>query len=129
MLRKARDELAHHHTQLVQVSHKYEKSIFKNAKLEDSFSATRRELEEFKRKDVENAKAIKQVLFSCLQLSLKFLLHRLMTQGQFMAREYKRVQRELQEKVTNFHMSCTPVLTLNDRMMPRLQLKMSSTGD
>ena len=45
----------------MQVSHKYEKSIFKNAKLEDSFSATRRELEEFKRKDVENAKAIKQV--------------------------------------------------------------------
>ena len=108
----------------MQVSHKYEKSIFKNAKLEDSFSATRRELEEFKRKDVENAKAIKQVLFSCLQLSLNFLLHRLVTQGQFMAREYKRVQRELQEKVTNFHMSCTSVLTLNDRMMPRLQLKM-----
>jgi hypothetical protein len=63
LLRKARDELAHHHTQLVQVSNKYEKSVFKNAKLEDSFSATRRELEEFKRKDVENAKAIKQVLF------------------------------------------------------------------
>ncbi len=57
----------------MQVSNKYEKSVFKNAKLEDSFSATRRELEEFKRKDVENAKAIKQVLFSCLQLSVKFL--------------------------------------------------------
>jgi hypothetical protein len=46
-----------------------------------------------------------------------------------MAREYKRVQRELQEKVTNCRMSCTPVLTLNDRLKPRLQLKMSSTGD
>jgi hypothetical protein len=61
-LQKARDELAHHHSQLVQVSHKYERSVFKNAKLEDSFSATKRELEEFKRKDIENAKAIKQVI-------------------------------------------------------------------
>ncbi len=62
-LQKARDELAHHHSQLVQVSHKYERSVFKNVKLEDSFSATKRELEEFKRKDIENAKAIKQVIF------------------------------------------------------------------
>jgi predicted nucleic acid-binding Zn-ribbon protein len=62
LLRKARDELAHHHSQLVQVSHKYERSVFKNSKLEDSVSATKRELEEFKRKDAENAKAIKQVI-------------------------------------------------------------------
>jgi hypothetical protein len=46
-----------------------------------------------------------------------------------MAREYKRVQRELQEKVTNFRMYCAPVLTLNHRLMPKLQLKMSSIGD
>jgi hypothetical protein len=61
LLRKAREELAQHHSQLVQVSHKYDKSVSKNAKLEDSIGATKRELEEFKRKDVENAKAIKQV--------------------------------------------------------------------
>jgi hypothetical protein len=61
LLRKAREELAQHYSQLVQVSHKYDKSVSKNAKLEDSIGATKRELEEFKRKDVENAKAIKQV--------------------------------------------------------------------
>jgi ERCC4-type nuclease len=65
LLRKARDELAHHHSQLVQISHKYERSVFKNSKLEDSVSATKRELEEFKRKDAENAKAIKQVIPFC----------------------------------------------------------------
>ena len=65
LLRKARDELAHHHSQLVQVSHKYERSVFKNSKLEDSVSSTKRELEEFKRKDAENAKAIKQVIPFC----------------------------------------------------------------
>ena len=129
MLRKAREELAQHHSQLVQVSHKYDKSVCKNAKLEDSIGATKRELEEFKRKDVENAKAIKQVLFSCLQLSLKFLLHRLMTQGQFMAREYKRVQRELQEKVLIFSKILIPALTLHRRLMLKLRPSMLLTGD
>jgi hypothetical protein len=100
LLRKAREELAQHHSQLVQVSHKYDKSVSKNAKLEDSIGATKRELEEFKRKDVENAKAIKQV-FEYLQKSCSQLYDRT-EQGQFMAREYKRVQRELQEKVTLF---------------------------
>jgi hypothetical protein len=66
LLNKAREELAHHHSQLVQVSHKYDRSIFRNVKLESICSAAKLELEEFKRKDIENAKAIKQVIFYSL---------------------------------------------------------------
>jgi hypothetical protein len=65
LLLKTREELDQHHSQLVQARQKFERTVFKNAKLEDSFSATKRELEEFKRKDLENAKAIKQVCLLC----------------------------------------------------------------
>jgi hypothetical protein len=71
LLRKARDELAHHHSQLVQVSHKYERSVFKNSKLEDSVSATKRELEEFKRKDAENASGVEIRVIPRLALFLE----------------------------------------------------------
>ena len=101
LLRKAREELALHHSQLVHVSHKCDKSASKNAKLEDSLSSTKRELEEFKRKDVENAKAIKQVIRSLQQFDNP-CVPTFEKQGQFMAREFKRLQRELQEKV--FHL-------------------------
>ena len=104
--------MAHHHTQLVQVSHKCDKGASKNAKLEDSLITTKRELEEFKRKDVENAKAIKQVFRSLWQLHDSALCPRL-KQGQFMAREFKRVQRELHEKV--FHL-CIDVQPLSDAL-------------
>jgi hypothetical protein len=46
-----------------------------------------------------------------------------------MAREYKRVQRELQEKVLIFRKTLIPVLTLHRRLMLRLQPSMLLTGD
>ncbi len=45
-----------------------------------------------------------------------------------MAREFKRVQRELQEKVLISVMYVRPVLTLNSRLMLKLRLKMFLTG-
>lgn len=45
-----------------------------------------------------------------------------------MAREFKRVQRELQEKVLIFGMYFRPALTLNSRLMLKLRLKMFLTG-